>query len=151
MNGVSRGRSHAAAVAVALLAVAATPAHGATKPLYGTVERGYVSLAQKGNPVRIVPAGADTVIANFVWKRPPTAGQKLNIVWLGPAGQPRAAWRSTTVAGDRKGTRLWASVTGTLLRSSPGRWRARLDVGGVVRLIAELHRPSLGTGSKMRP
>jgi hypothetical protein len=122
-----------AVVVSALLALLASGPADAARPLYGTVERGWVASGAHGQPLRVVPASAGTLVASFVWQRAPSPGQPLHIVWLGPNGFARAQWSSTTLAGDRPGTRLWASVPARLVRAAPGRWRVRLDVAGIPR------------------
>jgi hypothetical protein len=109
--------------------VAAAPASGA-QPLYGTVARSWASAARNAPPRTVFHVAATHIIANFVWKRVPTPGQKLLITWRRPDHTKAAVWTNRTIATDRPGTRLYAMLTHALFANTPGRWLAVLSVGG---------------------
>src|SRR5262249_61414796 len=69
----------------------------AAKPLLGTIDRGWISKAQGGTPIKVVPQSAPSVFASFIWKRSPSAKLPLEMRWIGPQGLVRAAWKSTTL------------------------------------------------------
>jgi hypothetical protein len=129
---MTRGPLLATGVAAAALLVPASLAPAAG-PSAGTISRGWMSARQHGAAFTIVPAGTKTLIANFVWKTPPSPGQALAISWVGPNGQRRAVWTNRTLKSDRPGTRLWTSIGRNVFSSASGTWRVKLLVGKKVR------------------
>jgi hypothetical protein len=96
----------------------------------GTVDSSWVSRTSGGkkeSSFRV--ASIKRLYANFVWKTPAAPNQQLRIEWRDPGGTLRAVWKNKTIAGDKKGTRLFAWVVSDVVKGKPGSWRAVLTVG----------------------
>jgi hypothetical protein len=126
-----------ASIAVLVLLVAAATASGvsvaATTPLRGTVKKSFTATGANGHITSAFPNTASHVYASFIWLRAPTAGQRLEIDWIGPKGGRVARWLNKTLATDTEGTRLYSFIGGKSIQQRPGRWRVVLMVGGVER------------------
>jgi hypothetical protein len=97
----------------------------------GTVASSYISRTSGGkHETSFKSGGVKKLYANFVWKTPAAAGQKLRIEWHDPAGALRAVWEDKTIKDDKKGTRLYAWVGPGIVKGKLGQWTAMLLVGG---------------------
>jgi hypothetical protein len=97
----------------------------------GTVSKSWVSRTSGGaSETKFSATGVKKLYANFVWKTPAKAGQKLRIEWRDPGGTLRAVWNNTTITTDKKGTRLYAWVGSAVVKGKLGTWSAVLTVGG---------------------
>ena len=121
--------------------VAASPASAAT-PLYGTISRGWLSVKRSGPATTRLPASAAQLVAQFEWKRAPTAGLPLEIDWKDSKGTLRAVWKSKTLGSDKAGTILWTSVLRKTLVQASGPWHVELRVDGRVRGFLRFTVPS---------
>ena len=149
-----------------LLALVPAFAVAAQRAAQGTVERRWISTTSGGDADdAVLGRRRSALYANFIWKRPPTAGQALEIAWHDPAGTLRAAGRDKTIKSDKEGTRLYAWVAHDVVKDKPGHLEApcsssaacvaastsassrRLRVRVTVRLFAAL-RERAGTGRR---
>jgi hypothetical protein len=97
----------------------------------GSVQKAWISTSSGGTPkASFKMASVKRLYANFTWKTPAAAGQKLRIEWHGPGGILRAVWDDKTIKDDKKGTRLFAWIGSGVVKGKPGAWSAVLSVGG---------------------
>ncbi len=96
----------------------------------GVVAKSWISTTSGGVAATTFSAGkTKRLYANFTWKTPAKAGQKLAIEWHDPSGVMRAVWSSKTLSADKKGTRLFAWVGNGVVNGKLGSWTAVLTVG----------------------
>jgi hypothetical protein len=115
---------------------------GAATPSYGTITRGWLSVKRSGPATTRLPATAAQLVAQFQWKRAPSAGLPLEIDWKDSTNTLRAVWKSKTLASDKAGTILWTSVLRKTLLEAKGSWHVELRVDGRMRGFLHFTVPS---------
>ena len=127
-----------AVLAICLLALVPVFAEAQAAGDKGSVSKSWISQTSGGTKAtKFSAAKVKRLYANFVWKRPAKAGQKLRIEWRDSTNTLRAVWDNKTIAGDKKDTRLYAWVGAGVVKGKLGSWSAVLTVGGTRISIAK--------------